>query len=177
MDILSLSEKLWKNRKQWKTLTHGQQNQNWDPVHQKCLSCAGLDDSKKCIRYLWVHETGLKDTLENKLIIPEEDNAISPLICPSPVILNNSYTFLIQNGSLNTITEKCVSLTDLNLDPIVFDQHTYDQCGQFVIHLLDNRTREEVRFKLCLIEILSGFHAPRSLALFFAYLNMMKFSN
>lgn len=83
-DILSLSETLRKSRKLWKAKTHRQRNQNRDPEDQNCRSCTDLSDSEKCIQYLRVRDPGLKHTLENKLIIPEEDDAIGPRVSLSP---------------------------------------------------------------------------------------------
>lgn len=78
-DILRLSRSLREDRKLWKASSHRNRNRNQNPSDKKCEVCRDLQDSEKCVRYVSVHENDTKD-LENKLIIPESDYAISPAV-------------------------------------------------------------------------------------------------
>lgn len=42
------------------------------------------------------------------------------------------------------MAERCIPLSDLKLSPITFNPDIYNRCGQLVIHLIDNQTKNEV---------------------------------
>lgn len=80
-DILSLSKRLRDKRKSWKGEAHWNRNRNRNPVDQQCRKCGHLPDSKKCVQSIPVQENALKYSLKNHLIIPEEGDAIGPVVC------------------------------------------------------------------------------------------------
>ncbi|KAG8220397.1 hypothetical protein J3R82DRAFT_3379 [Butyriboletus roseoflavus] len=50
---------------------------------------------------------------------------------------------MMQKSAFDTVAEKCVSLKDLHLETLRFDQEVYDRCGRFIIRLLHDKTGEE----------------------------------
>ncbi|KAG6374923.1 hypothetical protein JVT61DRAFT_3666 [Boletus reticuloceps] len=78
-DILSLSKMLWDDHKKWMLQAH----QNQDFIDGQCHTCMHLNDSQKCIQYVHVQENGLQHSMKNHLVIPEEGDTISPMVCPT----------------------------------------------------------------------------------------------
>ena len=82
--ILSASRKFREERKVWKSKAH--QNRNWNrnpeenPDNPSCQACAHLDDGEKCVQYRTVHESDLVNSIRDKLVIPEENDVLRPLV-------------------------------------------------------------------------------------------------
>lgn len=84
MDILKLSSRLRGSSHTWKTDAHGKKNKNKKPKKEssvpQCQKCAHLEDMHKCIQYHMVQESGLKNIIHNKLVLPEALDVINPLV-------------------------------------------------------------------------------------------------
>lgn len=80
-EILTLSKTLRNDRKVWKAQGHQNKNRDRDPSDHECQACRNLSESHKCIQRVLVNESRLKHDVEEKLIIPEQQGAISPTVC------------------------------------------------------------------------------------------------
>lgn len=82
-EILTLSQKLRNDRKGWKTEGHWNRNRNRVVAEEgdgKCMACAHLEDSQKCVQYHRVRERIFTEVLQNKLVLPDGQVMISPLV-------------------------------------------------------------------------------------------------
>ncbi|KAF8414636.1 hypothetical protein L210DRAFT_989912 [Boletus edulis BED1] len=130
-DILKLSRKLREDRRDWKAEAHGNRNRNRNPeenpVAPECQKCVHMDHKERCIQVHKVHEVTSNNALQTKMVIPDEDDVLTP---PSKGVPN--------------IAERYVPISKLNLEHISFKKEIYRHCEQLVIHLMDDRTQEEV---------------------------------
>ncbi|KAG6370116.1 hypothetical protein JVT61DRAFT_12412 [Boletus reticuloceps] len=129
--ILKLSRRLREDRKAWKAEAHRSRNRNRNPEGNpeapECQACAHMDVKDKCVQYHIVREITSNNAVQKKLVIPDEDDVLKPL-----------------SKGVHKIAERCVPLSKLGLQHISFKEEIYQHCGQLVIHLVDDRTQEEV---------------------------------